>query len=151
MTLFDKQTSADICFEFPSGELEVRAALCKLKQGLKEMNLAAEDISSVEVVLGEVLNNIVEHAYGEGHEGRIAISVARELQMLRFHVIDEGGALPKGILPEGRLPKIEGSLEAMPEGGFGWYLVRNLAQDLAYSRNKGRNELAFTICCETQS
>ena len=145
------QRQADLCLKFPSGELEVRNALCALTTRLREMALSADDVGSVELVLGEVLNNIVEHAYGAGGQGEIEILVKRAAHVLRFRVIDEGGALPQRALPEGRLPAMDGPLEAMPEGGFGWYLVRNLACDLDYRRADGRNELAFSICCEGQA
>lgn len=148
MTLLGRQTSADMCLEFPSGEEQVRGALCELTAKLREMELSSGDIGSAEVVLGEVLNNIVEHAYGAGRSGRIAVCLHRAGQVLRFHVLDEGGALPRARLPEGRLPALDGTLEEMPEGGFGWYLVHRLANDLSYKRTEGRNELAFSIFCE---
>ena len=150
MTLLRRQSSADVCFEFPSGEEEVRKALCELTKTLREMELSADDIGSAEVVLGEVLNNIVEHAYGAGRSGRIAVCLHRARHALRFHVLDEGEALPRARLPEGRLPALDGTLEEMPEGGFGWYLVHHIASDLAYKRTEGRNELAFSIFCDGQ-
>ncbi|MCV2892490.1 ATP-binding protein [Lentibacter sp. XHP0401] len=148
MTLYANQAQADLCLEFPSGELEVREALAELICKLKGMDLSADDIGSVEVVLGEVLNNIVEHAYGTQNTGLIAVSLKRAGHVLRFHVLDEGGNLPSEGLPDGRLPPLDGPLDALPEGGFGWYLVRNLAFDLAYKRVGETNELAFSICCE---
>lgn len=135
----------DFEFEFSSCELNVRRALERLRSELTQRPLSRDDIGSAEVVLGEVLNNVVEHAYGPGDKGTISLSCALERRMLRFRVVDRGRALPLNRLPEGALPPIDGALEEMPEGGFGWFLVRNLANDLTYERRSGKNILAFTI------
>lgn len=131
--------------EFPSGEMSVRHALAELRQRLMELDLSADDLGSVEVVLGEVLNNVVEHAYGQDEAGLVSMSCMPNGHVLRFRVEDEGAAFPQEQLPTGELPSCDGPLEALPEGGFGWYLVRNLAIDLDYRRMGGRNVLAFSI------
>jgi serine/threonine-protein kinase RsbW len=33
----------------------------------------------------------------------------------------------------------------MPEGGFGWLIIRQLARDVAYVREDGVNQLSFRI------
>ena len=35
--------------------------------------------------------------------------------------------------------------EELPEGGFGWYLIQDLTQELCYYREDRRNFLAFRI------
>lgn len=142
---FDAESRLSLCFE--SGEMTVRHALRDLKSALSGMGLAEDDIGSVEIVLGEVLNNVVEHAYGPARRGQIEVGFVRKGHVLRFCVADEGEALPDERLPAAELPCADGALETLPEGGFGWYLVQHLACDLAYSRARGRNELAFSILC----
>lgn len=140
-----KNKQKDLRLEFQSCELAVRSALKQLATELSELGVGPDDVGSAEVVLGEVLNNIVEHAYGELVPGRIVVSLTQRKTYLRFLVVDEGRALPLEEVPHGVLPKLDGPLEAMPEGGFGWYLVQKLATDLTYQRKEGRNELAFSI------
>ncbi len=57
--------------------------------------------------------------------------------------------MPDGELPIGRLtdPKIAKDL---PEGGFGWFLIRNLSQDLTYDRDEDKNILGFCISVDYQ-
>ncbi len=131
--------------EFPSGEMSVRQALGQLMSVLTPYDLSEDDLGSVEIVLGEVLNNVVEHAYAESDDGMVLMSCTPGAHVLRFCVEDEGVALPHAELPKGTLPCMDGPLETLPEGGFGWYLVQNLALDLHYRRIGRRNVLAFSI------
>ncbi|MBU2981120.1 ATP-binding protein [Lentibacter algarum] len=135
-------------FEFPGENLSVRHALAQLRHELSSLALSADDLGSIEIVLGEVLNNVVEHAYCEGASGSIHVSCVPSVHVLRFKVEDQGVMLPFEELPEGELPSFDRPLAALPEGGFGWYLVRNLACDLVYQRREHRNILAFSIPVE---
>ena len=109
------------------------------------MQLNEADEGTVELVLGEVLNNVVEHAYGPGASGRIEMECALVGSALRFCVRDEGKALPGLHLPCGRAPEVDRPLEELPEGGFGWFLVHSLARDLSYHRDTQHNILKFSI------
>ena len=134
--------------EFSGSELNVRAALQSLMAGLVGAGLAEDDLGLIELVLAEVFNNIVEHAYGSGSRGPIFVSAAARAGWLDFRVTDEGRALPSGALAQGGLPQLDGPLDSLPEGGFGWYLVRKLAADLSYQRKDGCNRLTFSMPCQ---
>jgi len=134
-----------IKFVFSSGEQEVRAALRELKLGLGPMQLTDDDVDTVELVVGEVLNNVVEHAYGQGSSGPIVLVCERDMGVLRFRVRDRGRNLPGLQLPDGRRPDVDKPLHELPEGGFGWYLVHSLAFDLKYRRARESNILNFSI------
>jgi serine/threonine-protein kinase RsbW len=98
-----------------------------------------------QIVLAEVLNNIVEHAH-DGLEGEISVTLWRDGQGLACRIIDGGRAMPGGQLPAGGLPEIEDQpLDDLPEGGFGWHLIRSLTAGLQYRRIADRNELDFLI------
>lgn len=109
--------------------------------------LSESTAGSLEIVLAEVLNNIVEHAYrGEG--GRIDLCIGAGRGGLLCRVTDQGGAMPGGVLPDPpRLPP-DLAIEDLPEGGFGWRMVRDLAQDLHYRRRAGSNVLRFRMALE---
>ena len=130
---------------FASGEFEVRTALSKLKRGLEPVQLGDVDESTVELVLGEVLNNVVEHAYGPDASGEIILECMPEEGALQFCVRDCGRALPGLRLPVGRAPDLNRPLADLPEGGFGWFLVQSLAVALTYRRDSEGNVLKFGI------
>lgn len=113
-------------------------------QGLFDLDLlsplTAESRGAVEIVLAEVLNNVVEHAYAQ-FPGNIEIWVTRRESYLFIRIVDDGLPMPDGDLPGGRMVRTDD----LPEGGFGWYLIRNLSHELTYQRDGQRNILGFCI------
>lgn len=98
---------------------------------------------TAEIVMAEALNNIVEHAYSAG-AGAIEISVKLGEHGLDCTIADHGAPMPNHTLPKGA-PHILDDMENLPEGGFGWFLIRTLAQDLQYSRSRDQNFLRFRL------
>nr|WP_317625820.1 ATP-binding protein [Rhodoalgimonas zhirmunskyi] len=108
--------------------------------------VSADQLGLIELVLGEVLNNVVEHAYGPVTNGQIEVECALGEGALVFVVRDFGREMPEGQLPEGLPIDIHRLREEdLPEGGFGWFLVRALVRGLEYRREAGCNTLSFTI------
>ncbi len=126
---------------FPAAPLAVRDALQQLFGALPG-DLPEADRSTAEIVISEVLNNIVEHAYS-GQGGEIELSIWPVARGLQCAVTDEGAVMPESGLPQGRLPA-ETDTE-LPEGGFGWHLIRTLAQDIRYLRLGEINLLTFHL------
>lgn len=137
--------SDDICLVFPSDELEVRAALEAVKSSLTSLHLSGEEAGSVELVLGEVLNNVVEHAYSTDQKGQIEMHCRARRGGLDFIVRDAGRAMPGLNLPAGEPADLDCARDDLPEGGFGWFLVRSLVHGLEYHREGERNTLRFCI------
>lgn len=102
------------------------------------------DDSTIELVLAEVLNNIVEHAYSDG-VGLITLDLRRAHGRLCCLLRDEGHPMPAGRLPPGFAPTLASARADLPEGGFGWFLIRSLTRDLRYDREPGCNRLSFSI------
>lgn len=128
---------------FDSDPMAVRTALRTLFDRRPLHLLSEDDRGTAEIVLSEALNNIVEHAYA-AHQGQIEVIVCVMQGALICTVIDQGLPMPGETLPEGRLPEVRG-IEDLPEGGFGWHLIRALSTDLAYRRVNGHNELRFRL------
>ena len=100
-------------------------------------------LSSAEIVLAEVLNNIVEHAYAT-RAGDIRIILTRTETGLVCKVMDSGAAMPGLCLPKGDFQPL-GQTADLPEGGFGWFLIRSLVTELTYQRIDGENRLSFIL------
>ena len=128
----------------PATIRDTRCILSRIMEGLSAL-LPAERAGVIEIALAEIINNIVEHAYDGRADGQIRLtaSLAEEDQgpVLQFDIQDDGTALPGGMLPPGLPPDLSVPREALPEGGFGWLLIRTLARDLEYSRQDGVNRL----------
>lgn len=124
-------------------DLAVRAALGELRARLAVAGLSAEGCGSVELALAEALNNIVEHAYPAGEPGEIRLSVRMSRDRLCCRLRDRGVPLPGLALPEGARPDPAVARAALPEGGFGWYLIRDLTDALSYAREVDENILTL--------
>ncbi len=123
--------------------LDVRAGLrdlmaCPLVHGLSE-----DCLGTTELVLAEALNNVVEHAYAQ-FSGEIEVELLRASDQLHFHIMDKGLPMPGAEPPAGHLPEV-GAMEDLPEGGFGWFLIRSLSRDLVYRREGDLNLLSFGV------
>ncbi len=124
-----------------SDPASVREGLERLFSAPPLTDLAEDLRGTVEIVMAEILNNIVEHAYA-GDEGQIEMTLQDAESGLHCLISDCGRPFPLGEPPAGDLPGLEGDI---PEGGFGWALIRAYAEDLHYERRAGRNHLRFRI------
>jgi serine/threonine-protein kinase RsbW len=127
----------------PGDSLAVRAGLRSLFDTILLRSLTADDRGAAEIVLAEALNNIVEHAYSNSH-GEIDITLQLRQTELICTIVDTGKPMPDNSLPEGCLAPL-GAVQDLPEGGFGWHVIRILSKDLHYQRKDGRNQLSFRL------
>ena len=129
--------------QFLSGDDNTRSALSILDRKLADRGFEGADRENVELVLAEVLNNLAEHAYVPPG-GPVDLSLVVTRDGLVFRIADLGAPVPDTVLSEPRLPvTAEGG--DMPEGGWGWYIVHALSQDISYARDGSWNVLRLTI------
>ena len=137
----------DIHLVIPGDPLAVRDGLRRMFDALMSRGVSDADRGTAEIVLAEVLNNIVEHAYAkDGGEIEIFVQVGHD--SLTCRVVDTGLPMPDHDLPAGQSPMLAATpmeLEDLPEGGFGWFLIRALSRDLIYWREGPRNLLFFRL------
>jgi len=129
---------------FLADPLAVRAALESVMDGLAEQDLGEDDLGTLELVLAEVMNNIVEHAYAEDR-GQIDLTIRTSAASLYCEICDHGLPMPGGQLPAGRVVNLAVPFDDLPEGGFGWFLIHELTQDLTYQRDGPCNRLRFRV------
>ncbi len=103
--------------------------------------LPPDSRGTAEIVLAEVLNNVVEHAYAAGLGG-VDLTLRLLERGLCCRIRDHGAPMPGLELPPGRPVECGGE---PPEGGFGWFMIRSLARNLRYCRGGRWNELCFLL------
>jgi serine/threonine-protein kinase RsbW len=135
-------TGDQVRLVIPSVAGAVRQALNEACATCLLRSLTEDARGTVEIVIAEALNNIVEHAYANG-VGEIELQLKWSGGKLSVLITDRGHPMPGGNLPEGQLPPADP--DDLPEGGFGWFLIRSLSQDLRYCRADGRNHLFFRL------
>lgn len=123
----------------------VSDGLRKIRAEIEKQAPGADEGLPWELVVAEVLNNIVEHAYRDRPAGRIIVCLAFRATGLCADFTDYGCEMPGHGPPEGRAVDLDRPPEALPEGGFGWFLIRSLTTELRYRRADGANHLSLTV------
>lgn len=102
--------------------------------------------ASWEMALAECLNNIAEHAYEERGDGKIDLWLTVAQGRLHVMIRDQGTPLPNESLPIAKAPDVSCGLDDLPEGGFGWFLIHSVTENLRYARRGAENWTGFDVC-----
>jgi serine/threonine-protein kinase RsbW len=134
-----------VSLTFQSTFRRVRRAIQDAMPALRTLDLTKEELGSVEIVLAEALNNVVEHAYPKDAPGEVGLVIRARRAGILIEIRDCGEPMPNGRVPQGAHPMAVTETDTMPEGGYGWFMIRELARDLIYDRRDGENFLIFRI------
>ncbi len=144
----EKSESGFFDVRISDATLAVRDALREVLANLQPLALSDDEVGTIELVLAEALNNIVEHAFGaDDKPGEIRIRCSRRKDGLHFAIIDDGLAMPDNKTPQASAPDVNVKMTALPEGGFGWFLIHTLATDIRYARVGQTNHLNLRVTC----
>lgn len=141
----EARDAPDMHLVFPASDEAVRCALASVMHVLGALEVDALTLGTAEIVLAEVANNIVEHAYATVTDGTITLFCRKEEDYVCFELSDHGSPLPGLKLPAKQDHDLSAELNALPEGGFGWGLIRDMTHTLSYRRSGERNFLRFSI------
>lgn len=128
---------------FRATSLEARQASTALSEWLNASCLPCVRVDEVEIAMAEAINNVVEHAYAGAEPGLIRVSCEPGLAQLDIHICDDGVPLPQNRMPPGLAADITVSRADLPEGGFGWFLIRKLTSSILYERRGTTNHLSL--------
>lgn len=135
----------DLKMRFSSAPMGVRNALIEVNNWLCDIGIVESDRGSAEILLAEALNNISEHSYGENGIGEVELTVVHQVSELLMMLTDQGHAMPNGVFPTDQNPATCPDPTALAEGGFGWFLIQQLAHDMHYARDGATNRLQLTL------
>lgn len=127
-------------------EDKVRGGIAGVIASLAPLSLSADDTATVELVLAEALNNVVEHALARTNAlTEIMVRGAYTEGELTLTVIDTGVAMPAGRAPRGKAPDLDVATDELPEGGFGWFMIHSLTEQVSYARIGDANHLTLRV------
>ncbi len=138
----------DLRLRFAAKELAIRAALHQSRRWMIRARLQPDFADRAELALAEILNNVAEHAYHGVKAGEIELFCRSEADGLRIALRDWGCALPQTLLDDHVQPQLiygAGDPMKLPDGGFGWHIIRQLAQDIVSQRRNGENYLTCLV------
>lgn len=134
---------------FLATDLDARSGICSVVEQLRVMGLPESRANDVQIVLAEAVNNVVEHAYVDALPGDVRIQCNLNKKQLWIIIHDDGGPLPEGKLPAGNPVDLSAPTEELPEGGFGWFLIRELTSEIQYIREGDNNQLSLCFEIDT--
>ena len=133
-----------------SVQQQVTRVVVQIGQWLRSHDVVEDAIEELELVLAEALNNVVEHAYLYAEDGEIGILVRLRADQLRATITDTGQMFD-GPPPLIDLDVENMGIEDLPEGGFGWNLIRTLTDNVEFEHKDRQNCLTLTrnLCVDS--
>ncbi|MCG7520667.1 ATP-binding protein [Ruegeria sp. Ofav3-42] len=128
---------------FAATEAEASAGIAQLSIGLEAQGLPPHKAADVKIALAEAINNVVEHAYAGITPAKVQVHCRLHQNWLDILISDTGNPLPGFRVPEGVPAPLGSSIDELPEGGFGWFLIHELTSDIRYERSDGCNRLSL--------
>ena len=107
----------------------------------EELNLPADLIFNLNLVLEEAVSNVILYAYPQDQTQEIYLSVKKEGNMLLFNLTDTGKEFDPTLMPEADITL---SAEERQIGGLGIYLIRQIMNTVEYHRIDGKNVLILS-------
>ena len=107
----------------------------------EELNLPADLIFNLNLVLEEAVSNVILYAYPQDQTQEIYLSVKKEGNMLLFNLTDTGKEFDPTLMPEADVTL---SAEERQIGGLGIYLIRQIMNTVEYHRIEGKNVLILS-------
>ncbi len=123
----------------------VRACLSRIRADLMQWGYGADTCGTLEIVLAEALNNVVEHAHESDGIGVAHVALTRHTDKIEVEIRDHGIPLPDTRIPAAALPSIDVDICDLPEGGFGWFMIHSLATEVRYARVGQSNHLSLQL------
>ena len=129
--------------KFETTQVAARQSINAVIGRLLGFGISVDRCGDIEIVLTEAVNNVVEHACHNILEPEAWISCWIKDKALIVEVIDTGRPMPIEGLPTGSRKDLSVPIADLPEGGFGWLLIRQIAETVVYDRKEGRNILSL--------
>ncbi|SDX48191.1 serine/threonine-protein kinase RsbW [Ruegeria halocynthiae] len=136
-----KQDCLDL--SFPATQAQASAGIVTLSARLAAYGLPVSKADDVKIALAEAINNVVKHAYAGIAPADIQIDCCLCKDKLVIQITDTGKPMPNLRLPDGPPAPVDAPLQDLPEGGFGWHLIRQLTSNIQYERRDGGNRLCL--------
>jgi len=118
----------------------VPVTLTEINDWMVVSGVRPETITNVQIVLAEALNNIVEHGFKHQKNGHVGINIDLSEAAIVVRLTDDGVAFTPPEVEQSPL-RDKNDLDNLPEGGFGWFLIRKITSYYEFHRLNGKNYL----------
>jgi len=129
----DQQDSTTMLAEFtlPSQLGSERAAIERVEQAVRSLNLPQPRLERLKTAVGEATINAIEHGNKNHADIPVAVQVLQSDARLRVRITDRGGGTP---IPEAESPDLEAKLAGLQTPrGWGLFLIKNMVDEVEVS------------------
>jgi anti-sigma regulatory factor (Ser/Thr protein kinase) len=130
-----------LTIEVPNSRDAIACASAKAESWLESYQPSPHVQNLVPLAIEELVTNCIQYGYDDANEHTIVIILSINDQNLTIKVIDDGHPFNPLTAPP---PDFSVQVQDRPVGGLGIYLLRKLADHIAYERRDGTNRLTLT-------
>jgi anti-sigma regulatory factor (Ser/Thr protein kinase) len=123
----------------------LHAAMEFVRSGAREADLPELRLDELDLLIEELFINVCRYAYADGVQGMVTLTFSITAPgELSVEVADQGAEFnPLTAEPPPTPSPV--TLQDLPIGGYGIFLVKVLATSLNYRRDSGWNRLTFAM------
>ncbi|WP_193222005.1 ATP-binding protein [Amylibacter sp. SFDW26] len=114
--------------------------LDEIQEWMCTVNVQEGHITDVQIVLAEALNNVIEHGFEHENTGELEIKIEVSEVQIIAHICDNGLAFTPPDNSQTPL-QVDDDLKTLPEGGFGWFLIKEVTSHFEFHRCANKNQL----------
>ncbi|MBI3221004.1 MAG: ATP-binding protein [Bacteroidetes bacterium] len=127
-----------ISIEIPSLTENIRMIESFIDNAKEKYHLNDDIYGNIMIAVTEAVNNAIKHGNQNNSAKNVALSLSFDDNLIKFKVEDEGNGFEYENLPDPTAPE---NLEK--PGGRGIFLMKHLADEVAFSENGKVVELSF--------
>ncbi len=103
-----------------------------------EYGLTEETVNDIHLAVDEACSNIIAHGYDGMPAGEMRLSLQFDADQVQVEITDQGRGFEPAEIPE---PDVDAPIEVREPGGFGWFLIQQVMDEVVYYRTDNRNRL----------
>lgn len=130
-----------LTIEVPSTRESIASASAQAEEWLQAHHPSAQTLNLLLITIEELVINCIDYGYDDDKVHTIRLELSIGGRNLSITVVDDGHPFDPLSRPS---PDLSLPVQARPVGGLGIYLLRQLADEIAYQRRDGFNELTIT-------
>jgi len=106
-----------------------------------QANVSGDPVLALKLAVDEACTNIIQHGYQGMDPGSIILSFRIAADQIQVQITDFGHVFEPVEVDQ---PDAQAALDQGKLGGFGWYLIQQSMDSVAYQATEEGNMLTFT-------
>lgn len=130
----------------PQEQGQLRDLVAAIDGVLAREGVPADVVHDVQLVTEEVVCNALDYGRVEGREHEISVGIGIDGNLITLEFRDDCVAFNPLERPD---PDLDADIDDRPIGGLGVHLIRQLAEEVSYTREEPHNILRVVLRSES--